>query len=404
MKAYERLIQYTKFETGSNEDCAKCPSSVEQKTFAEHLVNELKTLGVEDAYVDSYGYVYAKIPANCEKISGKTIGFISHMDTISDVEYRSVNPRVIENYDGKDIILNEEENVVLYAEDMQRHIGKSLVVTDGKTILGADDKAGIAEIMTMAERLMSDKTLLHGDVAICFTPDEEIGRGTDYFDMEKFGADYAYTVDGGLFGEIEFENFNAINAKVIIKGKNVHPGTAKAGGMKNANSIAIEFDSMLPKNERPEYTEGYEGFYHLTDLVSSVESAEMSYILRDPDNTKIKIKRAFFEKVAEFLNAKYGKGTVSLELVSAYANMAEKILPHFHLIENAEKAIVEAGGTPVSELIRGGTDGVRLSFMGLPCPNLATGSDNHHGRYEYAVVEEMDMCVETLINLAKAYR
>lgn len=402
MKAYERLIQYTKFETGSNEDCAECPSSDGQRKFAEYLVAELKALGVGNAYVDEYGYVYAKIPANCERTGNKTIGFIAHMDTVSDVEYKNVKPRVIENYDGKNIVLNEEENIVM--QGMPEYRGYSLVVTDGTTILGADDKAGIAEIMTMAERLKNDCSIAHGDIAICFTPDEEIGRGTDYFNMEAFGADYAYTVDGGLFGEIEFENFNAINAKVTVKGKNVHPGTAKAGGMKNANNIAMEFDSLLPKNERPEYTEGYEGFYHLTDMKSDVEKAEMSYILRDPNNTKIKIKRAMFEKIAEFLNVKYGKGTITLEMKDAYANMAEKILPHFHLVENAERAIEQAGGIPKSELIRGGTDGVRLSYMGLPCPNLATGSDNHHGRYEYAVVEEMDMCVETLINIAKAYK
>ena len=401
MKAYERLIEYTKFHTGSYEENECSPSSEGQMEFAKYLVNELKDMGVDNAYVDEYGYVYAKIPANSEKTAGKTIGFIAHMDTVSDVEYRNVKPRVIENYDGKDIVLNEEKNIVM--QGMPEYAGCSLVVTDGTTILGADDKAGIAEIMTMAE-MLAKGDFAHGDIAICFTPDEEIGRGTDYFNMEAFGADYAYTVDGGLFGEIEFENFNAINAKVTIKGKNVHPGTAKAGGMKNANNIAMEFDSLLPKNERPEYTEGYEGFYHLTDIKSDVEKAEMSYILRDPDNTKIKIKRAMFEKIAEFLNTKYGRDTVTLEMKDAYANMAEKILPHFHLIENAERAIEQAGGTPKSELIRGGTDGVRLSFMGLPCPNLATGSDNHHGRFEFAVCEEMDSCVEVLIKIAEAYR
>ncbi len=402
MKAYERLIKYTAFETGSYDNCEKSPSSEGQRSFAEHLVNELKTLGIENAEVDEHCYVYARIPANCSSLSGKTIGFIAHMDTVSDVEFRNVKPRVIESYDGKEIVLNEEKNIKM--PPMPEYEGCTLVVTDGTTILGADDKAGIAEIMTMAERLMKDKSIEHGNISICFTTDEEIGRGTDYFDMKKFGADYAYTVDGGLFGEIEFENFNAINAKVTINGKNVHPGTAKMGGMKNANSIALEFDSMLPKNERPEYTEGYEGFYHLTDISSSVERAEMFYILRDPDNTKIKIKRAMFEKVAEFLNTKYGKDTVVLEIKDSYANMAEKIMPHFHLIENASKAIKLSGGTPKSELIRGGTDGVRLSFMGLPCPNLATGSDNHHGRFEFAVAEEMDMCVNTLIEIAKAYR
>ncbi len=402
MKAFERLIEYTKYPTGSDENCAKCPSSEGQRVFADFLVKELKKIGIENAYVDEYGYVYARILANCERLKNKTIGFIAHMDTVSDVEYRNVKCRVIEDYDGQDIVLNDEKNIILPA--MPEYKGYSLVVTDGTTILGADDKAGVAEIMTMAERLVNDNTILHGDVSICFTPDEEIGRGTDYFDFEAFNADYAYTVDGGLFGEIEYENFNAINAKVTVNGKNVHPGTAKYGGMKNANNIAMEFDSMLPKNERPEYTEGYEGFYHLTDIKSDVEKAEMSYILRDPDATKIKIKRATFEKIAEFLNTKYGKNTVVLEMKDAYKNMAEKILPHYHLIENAVDAIEKAGGVAKSELIRGGTDGVRLSFEGLPCPNLATGSDNHHGRYEFAVCEEMDMVVETLINIIKAYR
>lgn len=402
MKAYERLIKYASFETGSDENCEKSPSSEGQREFGEYLVKELKSIGVENAFVDKYGYVYARITANADKKTGKTIGFIAHMDTVSDVEYRNVKARVIENYDGKDILLNSEQNIVM--SSMEEYKGYSLVVTDGTTILGADDKAGIAEIMTAVERIVKDKECLHGDVSICFTPDEEIGRGTDHFDIKTFNADYAYTVDGGLFGEIEYENFNAINAKVTVNGKNVHPGTAKAGRMKNANSIALEFDSMLPKNERPEYTEGYEGFYHLMNIVSDVEKAEMSYILRDPSNTKIKIKRAMFEKIAEFLNTKYGRNTVELEMKDSYANMAEKILPHFHLIENAEKAIRMAGGVPKSELIRGGTDGVRLSYLGLPCPNLATGSDNHHGRFEFAVVEEMDMCVETIINIIKAYR
>ncbi len=402
MKAYERLIEYTKYATGSDESSERCPSTDGQRVFAEYLVKELRGMGIENAHVDENGYVYARIEANCEKRVGKTIGFIAHLDTVSDVEYRKINTRIIEDYDGGDIVLNSEKNIVM--PGMEKYRGYSLIVTDGTSILGADDKAGIAEIVTMAERIAKDKTLMHGDIAICFTPDEEIGRGTDRFDLEKFNADYAYTVDGGEFGEIEFENFNAINAKVTIHGKNVHPGTAKAGGMKNANRIAIEFDSMIPANERAEYTEGYEGFYHLTDMYSSVEKAEMKYILRDPDSTKMKIKRAMFEKITEFLNMKYGRGTVELEMKVSYENMAEKIIPHYHLIENASRAIEKAGGEARSELIRGGTDGVRLSFMGLPCPNLGTGSSNHHGRYEYAVCEEMEKSVETLINIVKAYR
>ncbi len=402
MRAYERLIKYTTFPTGSDENNEKCPSTEEQRAFAEYLVSELKALGVDSARVDEHGYVYAKIPANSEAVNGKKIGFIAHMDTISDVEYRNVKPRVVENYDGRDIVLNEEKGIVMPC--LAEYEGCSLVVTDGTTILGADDKAGIAEIMTAVERLMTDNTILHGDVSIAFTPDEEIGRGADLFDIEGFGADFAYTVDGANHGQIEYENFNAINAKVTVNGKSVHPGEAKYGGMKNANSIALEFDSMLPKNERPEYTEGYEGFYHLMEIKSDVEKAEMRYILRDHDTTGIKIKRAMFEKTAEFLNTKYGKNTVNLELCDSYENMAERIKPHMHLIENAAKAIEMAGGVVDISPIRGGTDGARLSQMGLPCPNLGTGSSNHHGRFEYAVVEEMDKCVETIISIIKTYR
>lgn len=402
MRAYERLLKYVTFPTGSDENNEKCPSSEGQRVFGEYLVNELKSLGAENARMDDNGYVYAKIPANAPAESGKVIGFIAHMDTVSDVKYTDVSPKIIYDYDGKDVCLNAEKGVILPA--LPEHEGCSLIVTDGTTILGADDKAGIAEIMTAAELLLTDKSLQHGDVMVAFTPDEEIGRGADLFDVDAFGADYAYTVDGGHHGQIEYENFNAINAKVTVFGKSVHPGEAKYGGMKNANSIAMEFDSMLPKNERPEYTEGYEGFYHLMEIRSDVEKAEMRYILRDHSNVNIKIKRAMFEKCAEFLNAKYGKGTVELELCDSYANMASMIEPHRHLIENACAAIEESGGTVDISPIRGGTDGARLSFMGLPCPNLGTGSSNHHGRYEYAVIEEMDKCVETLIRIAMKYR
>lgn len=402
MRAYERLIKYTEFATGSDENNEKCPSTEEQRVFAEYLANELRTLGVSDSRVDENGYVYAKIPANSTTEKGVNIGFIAHMDTIGDVEYRNVKPRVIENYDGNEIVLNKEQNIIM--PPMPEYKGQSLVVTDGTTILGADDKAGIAEIMTAVEMLMNDNSIKHGEVSIGFTPDEEIGRGADLFDVKGFGAHFAYTVDGANFGQIEYENFNAINAKVTVFGKSVHPGEAKYGGMKNANNIAMEFDLMLPKNERPEYTEGYEGFYHLMEVKSDVEMAEMRYILRDHDSTKIKIKRATFENIAEFLNRKYGRDTVKLELVDAYENMAKKIEPHYHLIDNAVRAIEEVGGIVDISAIRGGTDGARLSQMGLPCPNLGTGSANHHGRFEYAVVEEMDKCVETIINIIKSYR
>ena len=402
MRAYERLIKYTGFETGSDENNSACPSTEGQKAFAEYLVSELKAMGVDEAAADENGYVYARIPANCPEVKGIKLGFIAHIDTVSDVEYRGVKPRLIENYDGKEIVLDAENGTVM--PPMEEYAGKTLIVTDGNTILGADDKAGVAEIMTAAERLMNDRSILHGDVMIAFTPDEEIGRGADLFDVKRFGANFAYTVDGAHFGQIEYENFNAVNAKVIINGKSVHPGEAKYGGMKNANSIAMEFDSMLPKNQRPEYTEGYEGFYHLMEISSDVEKAEMRYILRDHDGTGIKTRRAMLEKVTEFLNVKYGKGTVVLETKDSYSNMAEMIEPYYHLIENAVKAVERAGGTAMITPIRGGTDGARLSFMGLPCPNLGTGSANHHGRFEYAVAEDMEGCVDTIINLIESYR
>lgn len=401
MKAYERLIKYTEYETGSDENNEKCPSTEAQRGFAEYLANELRTLGVTDAKVDENGYVYGSIPPNVPAEKGVAIGFIAHMDTVSDVEYRGVKPRVVADYDGNALALNERGDVL---PPMPEYAGKTLVVTDGKTILGADDKAGIAEIMTAVERLMNDPQIPHGKVCIAFTPDEEIGRGANLFDVKGFGADFAYTVDGAEFGQIEYENFNAINGKVTVKGKSVHPGEAKYGGMLNALTVAMELDRLLPAHQRPEHTEGYEGFFHLMELKGDVELVEMRYILRDHDTNGIKLKRAMLEKAAEFLNAKYGKGTVKTELVDAYENMREKIEPHMHLIDNAVAAIEKCGGSAVINPIRGGTDGARLSQMGLPCPNLGTASANHHGRFEYAVAEDMESCVDTVIEIIKAYR
>ena len=401
MRAYERLIEYTKYETGSDENNEKCPSTEGQRGFAEALVNELRAMGISNARVDENGYVYAYIEPNTDNKNAPAIGFIAHMDTVSDVEYRGVKPRLVPDYDGGEVVLNSEKGIVM--PPLGRYIGKTLLVTDGTTILGADDKAGIAEIMTAAEYIMTHPEMKHGRICIGFTPDEEIGRGADLFDIEGFGADFAYTVDGADFGQVEYENFNAINASVRVNGKSVHPGEAKYGGMKNANRIALELDSLLPANERPEYTEGYEGFYHLMEMKSDVETAEMRYILRDHDSVGIKIKRAMLEKAAEFLNAKYGKGTVELTLTESYRNMAEKVKPHIHLIDNAAEAIEELGGNVDISPIRGGTDGARLSEMGLPCPNLGTGSANHHGRFEYAVVEDMDRCVETILGIAEKY-
>jgi len=329
------------------------------------------------------------------------------MDTVDSVEFNNVKPKIVNNYQGGDIVLNEEKNIVMKESEfpiLESYVGDSLVVTDGTTLLGADDKAGIAEIMTAVEKLMTDDSISHGDVCIAFTPDEEIGRGADLFDIKKFGADYAYTVDGGAHGQIEYENFNAVNSRVTFFGKSVHPGDAKNGMMKNALRIAMEFDSLIPQHERPEHTEGYEGFYHLMEAQGDVEKTVLRYILRDHDFVKIKIKRAMLEKCAEFLNTKYGKDTVKCEFVDSYSNMAEYIKPHMHLIDNACDAITESGGQVIMNPIRGGTDGVRLSKMGLPCPNLGTGSENHHGRFEFASVEAMDRCVDTIIKIIEKYR
>lgn len=405
MRAYERLIKYTTFHTGSFEESKSCPSSSEQLVFARYLLDELKSLGVTDASCDENGYVMGTIPSNNGK-SSTVMGFIAHMDTVSDVEFRNVKTRIVKSYGGGDIVLNEEKGIVMRGSEFPvlcDYIGDDLLVTDGTTILGADDKAGVAEIMTMVEILMKNSDIKHGEIKIGFTPDEEIGRGTDKFDVDAFGADFAYTVDGGAFGQIEYENFNASNARVTFCGKSVHPGDGKSGGMKNAMRIAMEFDSMLPEAERPEFTEGYEGFYHLIECKGCVENAELHYILRDHDATKLKIKKATFAMISDFLNTKYGKGTVKAEMFDSYANMAEKIMPHMHLIDNAVTAIEKCGGQPLIKPIRGGTDGARLSFMGLPCPNLGTGSENCHGRFEFASLQKMDKCVESLVEIVKLY-
>ena len=401
MRAYERLIEYVKYETGSDEGNEKCPSTEGQRGFAEALAAELKAMGVSNARVDENGYVYASIESNTDNENAPAIGFIAHMDTVSDVEYRGVKPRLVPDYDGGEVVLNEEKGIVMPA--LGNYVGKTLLVTDGTTILGADDKAGVAEIMTAAEYIVTHPEVKHGKICIGFTPDEEIGRGADLFDIASFGADFAYTVDGADFGQVEYENFNAVNASVTINGKSVHPGEAKYGGMKNANRIAMELDSLLPANERPEYTEGYEGFYHLMELKSDVERADMRYILRDHDSVGIKIKAAMLEKAVEFINVKYGAGTAELNMTESYRNMAEKIKPHMHLIDNAAEVIEALGGRVDISPIRGGTDGARLSEMGLPCPNLGTASANHHGRFEYAVVEDMDNCVKAIVELTKIY-
>ncbi len=400
MKASERFLQYVLFDTTSCEENPHCPSTANQLTFANRLVEELHTLGVEDARVDENGYVYGSLPANCET-DAPALGFISHMDTSPDASGAGVKPHIVKNYDGGDIVLNEKEHIVMSPArypTLRDYVGQDLIVTDGTTLLGADDKAGIAEIMTLVEEIQRDK-LPHGKLCFGFTPDEEIGRGADLFDVPGFGAQYAYTVDGGKLGELEYENFNAASATVTVHGLNIHPGDAK-NKMKNALLIGIQFQNMLPAAEIPACTEGYEGFQHLNRMSGDEEKTVLHYIIRDHDRQKFEAKKERFLRIAAFLNAEYGEGTVEVELTDSYYNMKEKIEPYYFLIENAKQAMRKAGVEPHIQPIRGGTDGARLSYMGLPCPNLSTGGHNAHGRFEYIPVQSMDAMVHVLRLLA----
>lgn len=400
MKASERFLQYVLFDTTSCEENPHCPSTANQLTFANRLVEELHTLGVEDARVDENGYVYGSLPANCET-DAPALGFISHMDTSPDASGAGVKPHIVKNYDGGDIVLNEKEHIVMSPArypTLRDYVGQDLIVTDGTTLLGADDKAGIAEIMTLVEEIQRDK-LPHGKLCFGFTPDEEIGRGADLFDVPGFGAQYAYTVDGGKLGELEYENFNAASATVTVHGLNIHPGDAK-NKMKNALLIGIQFQNMLPAAEIPACTEGYEGFQHLNRMSGDEEKTVLHYIIRDHDRQKFEAKKDRFLRIAAFLNAEYGEGTVEVELTDSYYNMKEKIEPYYFLIENAKQAMRKAGVEPRIQPIRGGTDGARLSYMGLPCPNLSTGGHNAHGRFEYIPVQSMDAMVHVLRLLA----
>lgn len=405
MRAYERLINYTKFATASNSESTTHPSTPEQLAFGQALVEEMKSLGIKDAAMDENGYVFGTIEANIENWSGPVIGFIAHMDVVDEVPYTDIKTRIIENYDGSEVIINKETNTKLDPKELpilKDYKGMDLLVTDGTTLLGADDKAGIAEILTMAEELYKNPDIKHGTIKIGFTPDEEIGQGADLFDVKKFGADFAYTVDGAAFGEVEYENFNAASVNVYIQGVSTHTGSAK-DKLVNASLIAMEFQSMLPEKERPEHTENYEGFYHLDSIQGCIDNAKMHYILRDHDLAKLEEKKAVINNIAKVLNQKYGDKTVRVEITDSYYNMIEQIKPHWHLIDTAYEAIKELGGTPISEPVRGGTDGARLSYMGLPCPNLGTGSHNHHGKSEFACIQAMDKCVESLIKIAEKY-
>lgn len=398
-KLTERFIRYTKINTQSDESSATCPSTSGQLVLANVLVNEMRELGLQDVSIDDNGYIMATLPGNIDK-KVPVIGFLAHLDTSPDYSAINVNPKLI-TYTGKEIVLNEEKNLILSPSefpDLNLYTGQTLITTDGTTLLGADDKAGVAEIITAMEYLISHPEIKHGPVRIAFTPDEEIGRGADKFDVQKFGADFAYTVDGGPLGELEYENFNAAKAKITVKGFNVHPGTAK-NKMRNSMLIAMEFNSMLPAAEKPEHTDGYEGFFHLIQVNGSVEETTLSYIIRDHNPLLFQDKKELLSKITNYLNLKYGAQTITLELKDQYYNMKEKIEPVFHIIEMARKAMESCGITIKEVPIRGGTDGSRLSFMGLPCPNLFAGGHNFHSRFEFVPVKSMEKAVEVIVKI-----
>ena len=392
----ERFLRYVSFDTKSDENSDTCPSTDKQKLLGAALVEEMLAMGITDARMDAHGYVYGTVPGDPRL---PTIGLIAHMDTAPDASGADIKAKIVE-YHGGDVCLNEEKGIFLRESDypsLRNHHGKHLIVTDGTTLLGADDKAGIAEILTAAEFLLTAR-MNHATLKIGFTPDEEIGRGADQFDVKGFGADYAYTADGGAVGEIEYENFNAAGAKAVFHGLNIHPGSAK-DKMVNSQLIAMEFQGLLPVHQRPESTEGYEGFIHLTDMEGQVEQSTLRYIIRDHDMEKFEEKKAVMEAAAAFLNQKYGEGTVELTIRDSYFNMRKCIEPCMHIVERAKKAMADAGMEPVEVPIRGGTDGARLSYEGLPCPNLCTGGENYHGRFEYIPVEDMEKCVKMLIGI-----
>ena len=411
--AVERFLKYVSYDTQSDEAYDTCPSTKKQLLLANELKRELEEMGASDVRMSEYGYLFARIPDNTgstsahgasgigQKTTIPALGFISHMDTAPSLTGTNVKPRIVQAYDGKDIVLNAEKQIVMkvsefpFLADLK---GQDLIVTDGTTLLGADDKAGVAEIMTMAEYFLSHPEIPHGEICIGFTPDEEIGRGADHFDVKDFGAAVAYTVDG----EIEYENFNAASGKVRIQGASIHPGDAKLK-MKNALLIGMEFQSLLPVFENPMYTEGYEGFYHLDEMSGNVEEAQLNYIIRDHDHEKFEQKKKFFAEAADFLNRKYGKGTVIAEVTDSYYNMKEKIEPCMYLIDIAKEAMTACGIEPEVVPIRGGTDGARLSYMGLPCPNLCTGGYNYHGKYEFIPVDSLQKTAEILVKIASLF-
>lgn len=403
MTVLERFLNYVVVETTSDPYAESFPSTKSQLDFGHTLMEEMKKLGLTDVTQDEYGYVFGTIPSTVPDYKGKILGLIAHMDTAPAASGKNIKPRVIKNYDGAEIVLNAEKKIVMKPEDfpsLKQYVGQDLVVTDGLTLLGGDDKAGVAEIMTAAEYLIGHPEIPHGPIRVGFTPDEEVGQGADYFDVKKFGADFAYTVDGGECGELEYENFNAASAFVDFTGLSIHPGSAK-NKMVNALLLAMEFQGMMPEAQKPEHTEGREGFIHLDVMEGSVEHASCEYIVRDHDFDLFKEKKEYMQRVADYMNGKYGEGTVSLRMEDSYYNMKQQIEPHYFLIENVLKVYEKLDIEPKIQPIRGGTDGSRLSFMGLPCPNLGTGGHNFHGHFEYVCVQSMEKCAEVLIELVK---
>ena len=400
MNITERFLGYVAFDTQSDEDSSECPSTPKQLVFAQYLKNELQTEGLADVELDAHGYIYATLPSNTDK-DLPTIGFISHYDTSPDCSGKDIRPRIVANYDGGDILLSEGivSSPAKFPE-LLAHKGEDLIVTDGHTLLGADDKAGIAEIVQAMAHLRQHPEIKHGTIRIAFNPDEEIGRGASLFDVSKFGCQFAYTMDGGEVGELEFENFNAASARVKVTGCSVHPGYAK-GKMVNAALVATELVKMLPQDETPETTEGYEGFYHLTDIRGNCESASLSFIIRDHNRKKFEARKERMEEIVAVINAKYGEHTAQLTLTDQYYNMREKIEPMMYIIDIARQAMQEAGITPHVQPIRGGTDGAQLSFKGLPCPNIFAGGINFHGPHEFCPVQSLEKGMATIVNICR---
>lgn len=402
MNLLERFLKYVSIHTTSDENTGLVPSTPQQMEFAKILAEELKDMGMQDVSLDKKGYLMATLPSNIDK-DVPTVGFISHLDTSPDMSGKNVKPRIVENYDGNDIILNEKENIVLSPKqfpELTMYRGQSLVVTNGLTLLGADDKAGIAEIMTAMDYFIKNPDVKHGKVRIAFNPDEEIGLGAHHFDVEKFGCQFAYTMDGGEIGELEYENFNAAGAKVTFYGTNVHPGYAK-NKMVNSMKIATKFMATVPANESPEYTDGYEGFYHLTGIGGDVEKTTVSYIIRDHDRKKFEERKAHLQILVDKINSEFGDNTATLEVKDQYYNMKEKVEPVKYIVDIASEAIRQAGVEPKVKPIRGGTDGAQLSFKGLPCPNIFAGGHNFHGKYEFVPIQSMEKATEVVKNIIK---